>query len=179
MVLPATKYQWDVLYVLKLALFLAFLWVLSSYISGCASTNTIDTGKAVPVDIPLLDKWSGDYPVSELGRLPEGQQDTAAGYFGDKKTFMPVWQAFMPDEIPPTVDFSKNIIVFTRNVQFYNRTAIFKVELKEGTAEILAMETMSALPIEEKVAIAMAVIPREGVMAIRSGTGNIKVMDYK
>jgi hypothetical protein len=41
------------------------------------------------------------------------------------------------------------------------------------------METMSALPIEEKVAMAMAVIPREGVRTIRSGTGNIKVMDFK
>ena len=82
-------------------------------------------------------------------------------------------------EILPAVDFSKNIVVFTRNVQFYNRTSIFKVELQDGAAEIFAMETMSAMPIEEKVAMAMAVIPREGIRFIRSGTGNIKVMDFK
>lgn len=176
---PATGYQWDELYGLKFALCLVFLWFVPFYISGCASTNTIAAENAVPVDIPLLDKWSGEYPVSELGRLPEGQQDSAAGYLGDTATFINVWQAFMPEEISPTVDFTKNIVVFTRNVQFYNRTAIFKVELKDGSAEILAMETMSALPIEDKVAMAMAVIPREGVRFIRAGTENIKVMNLK
>jgi len=179
MPLPAAAYQRDKLYGLKFALFLIFLWVGPFHISGCASTSTINTGNAAPVDIPLIDKWSGEYPVAELGRLPEVQQDLAAGYFGDTETFVPVWQAFMPEENPPTVDFSKNIVVFTRNIQFYNRTAIFKVELKDGTAEILAMETMSALPIEEKVAMAMAVIPREGVKAIQAGTKKILVMDYK
>jgi hypothetical protein len=167
---------WDVLFGLKSALFLLLLWTVPFYMSGCASTNTINM---TPIDIPLIDKWSGDYPVSELGRLPEGQHDSGVGYIGDKVTFVPVWQAFMPEEILPTVDFSKNIVVFTRNDQFYNRTSIFKVELRDGSAEILAMETMSALPIEEKVAMAMAVIPREGVRAILSGTEKILVMDFK
>jgi hypothetical protein len=179
MPLSATGCQRDELYGLKFALFLVFLWVAPFYLSGCATTKTMDTAITVPVDIPLLDKWSGEYPVAELGRLPAGQQDSAAGYIGDTATFINVWQAFMPEENPPAVDFSKNIVVFSRNVEFYNRTAIFKVELKSATAEILAMETMSALPIEEKVAMAMAVIPREGVRFIRSGTENIKVMDFK
>jgi hypothetical protein len=141
--------------------------------TGCATTETINRE---PLDIPILKKWSGDYPVSELGRLPEGQQDLAAGYIGDGETFIKVWRAFMPKEILPAVDFSKNIVVFTRNVQFYNRTSILKVELQDGTAEILAMETMSALPIEEKVAMAMAVIPRDGVRAIRAGAEKVKVL---
>jgi hypothetical protein len=41
------------------------------------------------------------------------------------------------------------------------------------------METMSALPIEEKVAMAMAVIPRKGVMSIKAGTEKIQVVDFK
>jgi hypothetical protein len=143
---------------------------------GCATANTTDM---VPANLPLLEKWSGDYPVSELGRLPEGQQDVRAGYIGDIATFIPVWRAFMPDEILPVVDFSKNIVVFTRNIQFYNRTSILKVTLQEMNAEIFAMETMSAMPIEEKVAMAMAVIPRTGIIAIQSGTEKIQVMDYK
>ena len=129
-----------------------------------------------PRDIPLLEKWSGDYPVSELGRLPERQQDMVAGYISDTETFIQVWRAFMPKEILPVVDFSKNIVVFTRNIQFYNRTSILKVTLQNGTAEIIAMETMSAMPIEEKVAMAMAVIPRDGVMSIKTGTEKIQVI---
>lgn len=126
-------------------------------------------------EISLLETWSGDYPVPELERLPVGQQDTMAGYIGNAETFAPVWQAFMPNEPLPVVDFSKNIVVFTRNVQFYNRTSIFKVMLKDSTAEIFAMETMSALPIDDKVAMAMAVIPRQGVRAIQAGAEKIKV----
>ena len=140
--------------------------------AGCATTGT---GKMEPVEVSLLETWSGDYPVSELVRLPAGQQDTMAGYIGNAETFAPIWHVFMPNETLPAVDFRKNIIIFTRNVQFYNRTSILKVLLKESTAEIFAMETMSAIPIEDKVAMAMAVIPRQGVRAIQAGTEKIEV----
>ena len=180
MQLPVSRYRGNILYGLKFALFILLLWVVPFNMCGCTATNTINTPpNTALINIPLLEKWSGDYPVSELGRLPEGQQDMAAGYIGDTETFLPVWRAFMPGEILPAVDFSKNIVVFTRNVQFYNRTSIFKVELQDGAAEILAMETMSAIPIEEKVAMAMAVIPRKGVMSIEVGTEKIQVVDFK
>jgi len=139
---------------------------------GCAATGTRDME---PREVSLLETWSGDYPVSELGRLPAGQQDTMAGYVGDAEIFASIWQVFMPNESVPVIDFSKNIIVFTRNIQFYNRTSILKVMLKDSTAEILAMETMSALPIKDKVAIAMAVIPRQGVKAIQAGAEKIEI----
>jgi hypothetical protein len=153
--------------------FFLFLCAAILFFSGgCATTGT---GEMETGEISLLETWSGDYPVPELERLPVGQQDTMAGYIGNAETFAPVWQAFMPNEPLPVVDFSKNIVVFTRNVQFYNRTSIFKVMLKDSTAEIFAMETMSALPIDDKVAMAMAVIPRQGVRAIQAGAEKIKV----
>ena len=57
--------------------------------------------------------------------------------------------------------------------------SLLKVTLQDGTAEIIAMETMSAMPIEDKVAMAMGVIPREGVTAIQAGTQKIQVMPYQ
>jgi len=132
-----------------------------------------------PIDITILENWSGFYPVSQLDRLPEKQQDWAAGYIGDSETFIPVWRAFMPTEILPAVDFRKNIVVFTRNTRFYNRKSIITVTLQNGIAEIIAMETRTAMPIEEKVAMAMAVIPREGVMAIQAGDKKIQVLDVQ
>ena len=180
MQLPVSRYRRNIVYGLRFALFLLLLWAVLFNMCGCTATSSINTPpNTALINIPLLEKWSGDYPVSELGRLPEGQQDMAAGYIGDTESFIPVWRAFMPGDILPAVDFSKNIVVFTRNVQFYNRTSIFKVELQDGAAEIFAMETMSALPIEEKVAMAMAVIPRKGVMIIEVGTEKIKVVDFK
>jgi len=53
--------------------------------------------------------------------------------------------------------------------------SIFKITLKGGNVEILTMETMSALPIEDKVAMAMVVIPRTGVKFIQTGNEKIPV----
>jgi hypothetical protein len=68
------------------------------------------------------------------------------------------------------VDFRINLIVFYRNVVFYNRTSIGKIIQNGSTIEILAMETMSALPIEDKVSIFLAIIPRAGVTSITTGS---------
>lgn len=153
-----------------------FLLMLSAmlFITGCGSKKTQNTG---PKEIPLLSKWNGNYPVAELALLPAGQQDKPVGYISDTATFIPVWRAFMPTEILPAVDFSRNIVVFTRNTQFYNRMSILKITLQEGVAELISMETMSAIPIEDTVAMSMAVIPREGVTEIMAGTERITVID--
>jgi len=111
--------------------------------------------------------WSGDYPIAALDQLPPGQQQNRAGYIGDVDTFARIWQNFMPEAALPAVDFENNLVVFHRNIFYYNRTNILKVTLTEGVAEVLAMETMSAMPVEDRAAMAMAVIPRAGVKAIR------------
>jgi len=126
-------------------------------------------------EITILQNWRGDYPIVHLDRLPEGLQNSRIGYIGDAGIFVAVWQAFKPGEKAPEVDFSRNFIVFSRNVDFYNRTSIFKVTLKDGVIAVLSMETRSALPIEDKAAMAMAVIPRDGVRSIQTGSQRIPV----
>jgi hypothetical protein len=86
-----------------------------------------------------------------------------------------VWQALRSGEPVPQVDFARDLVVFARNVEFYNRTSIFKVVLKDGVAEVLAMETMSALPVEDRVAMALAVVPRVGVEFIQAGPARVPV----
>ena len=176
-----SRYPWNLSNSLKVFLSLLLVYSLQFLLTGCTTTPTAttETINYDPREIILLENWSGDYPLCELARLPEKQQDSAAGYIGDAVTFIPVWRAFMPDEILPPVDFSKNIVVFSRNVQFYNRLSILKVILQSGTAKIIAMETMSAMPMKEKAAMAMAVIPREGIMNIHAGSKTIQVMPYQ
>jgi len=127
------------------------------------------------VELPILEQWSGDFPLSEIKRLPEQQRATRAGYIGDTARFTAVWQVFMPSKPMPNVDFSGQLVVFVRNTDFYNRTAIGKVILNAGTAEIIAMETLSARPIEDKVAMALALIPRAGVTSVLAGRERIPV----
>ena len=138
--------------------------------TGCSH---VPVDSAPPAELAISQSWSGDYPVAELKRLPDGQQRSAAGFLGNAAAFESVWAAFKPGEAVPAVDFGKQVVVFHRNVDFYNRTRIFKVTLREGVAEVLAMETLSALPIVDKVAMAMAVIPRAGVKSLRAGPANV------
>jgi len=150
------------------------MWRIASLLTLVALTafsrvGTLSAAEDPRVDLPVSRTWSGDYPVAQLDRLPEGQRRSRVGYLGDEKAFFAVWKALKPDEDVPAVDFGGNLVVFSRNVVFYNRTNILKVTLKEGVAEILAMETMSALPIEDKVGMALAEIPRAGVVFLKAG----------
>lgn len=120
-----------------------------------------------PQDLSPSATWSGDYPVAALDQLPARQQQNRVGYIGDAATFAKVWQNFMPEEVLPRIDFKNDLVVFSRNLVYYNRTNIFKVTLTAGVAEVLAMETMTAMPVEDKAAMAMAVVPRAGIKAIR------------
>ena len=148
---------------------LVLLTIFVSVASGCASAG----GDGEPRDLPIVQQWSGDYPVAELQRLPEGQRETGVGYIGDAVTFATVWQVFKPGEKVPQIDFDQRLVVFSRNLNYYNRTSIAKVTLENEVVEVIAIETMSALPIGEDVAMAMAVIPRAGVRFIGGGTKRI------
>jgi hypothetical protein len=130
---------------------------------------------ALPANLAIVNKWDGDYPVSALKKLPRGQQKAVSGYIGDGATFADVWKSFKPGEKVPTVDFRKNLVVFTRNVKFYNRKAITKVTLLEGIMEVQGIETMTSVPVTNKVAMAMAEVPRQGVKTIRAGDKFIPV----
>jgi hypothetical protein len=130
---------------------------------------------ALPATLSIVNKWDGDYPVTALKKLPRGQQKTVSGYIGDGATFADVWKSFKPGEKVPTVDFRKNLVVFTRNVKFYNRKAITKVTLLEGIMEVQGIETMTSVPVTNKVAMAMAEVPRRGVKTLRAGDKFISV----
>jgi hypothetical protein len=144
-------------------------------LTGFLPVGALSSPGDFSVGLPVSRAWTGDYPVAQLDRLPEGQRRSRAGYLGDREVFAAVWKALKPGEEVPDVDFCRNLVVFSRNVEFYNRTGILKVTLKEGVAEILAMETMSAMPVEEKVAMALAEIPRAGVQFIKEGDERIPV----
>ena len=141
---------------------------------GRSETKTAAPGTLAP-PVTLVNKWDGDYPVSALSRLPRGQQKTVAGYIGDRSAFADVWKAFKPGEKVPAVDFKKNIVVFTRNVKFYNRKAITRVTLLDGVMEVQGIETMTSVPVTDKVAMALAEVPRQGVKSLRAGDKFIAV----
>lgn len=145
---------------------LCALLLVSSLASLFACTPVVGQSNQAK-DLPINASWSGDYPVAALKHLPAGQAQTRVGYFGDAAAFAKAWESFRPGEVVPVVDFAKNLVIFSRNVDFYNRTNILKVTLTSGIVDVLAMETMSARPIEAMAAMALVVVPRGGIKAIR------------
>ena len=121
-----------------------------------------------------LQSWQGDYQVAQLNLLPEMQREQAVGFIADAKTFRAVWKAFKPGEAVPEIDFTTNMVLFARNIQFYNRISIGKVSVKDGVAEVLAM---SAIPIEDRVAMSLVVVDSEGINGLKVGKGIINISD--
>jgi hypothetical protein len=125
---------------------------------------------------PILQRWVGDYPVAQLDRLPAGQSQSRVGYIGDAETFASVWQILKPGTALPQVDFNKNLVVFVRNVTLYHHTLVEKVTLKDGVAEIVAAQPLTpAEPIRDRVALGLAVVPREGLKFIQADSEQIPV----
>jgi hypothetical protein len=150
---------------------LCFL-LLPVLLTACGGTAGV---AAPPAATPVLQSWSGDYPVAELQRLPASQQRSGVGYLGSATEFAAVWNAMSPGEPVPVVDFDGHLVVFVRNVEFYNRIRIGAASLQDGVLDVLAMETLSALPVEDRVAMALAVVPRAGVRFIQLGTARVPV----
>jgi len=135
-----------------------------------AETEALDqNSQNLNGEAKILQSWQGDYPVARLDLLPEKQREQAVGFIGDPETFGGVWKAFSPGEPVPEIDLQANLVLFARNTQFYNRIRIGKVNVKNGVAELLAMETMSAMPIEDNVSISLVVVGRQGITALQIG----------
>jgi hypothetical protein len=158
---------------MRRARLLATILAVAIYLSYSASNfGAAETGKETPAasgEVAILQSWQGDYPVAQLKLLPEKQREQGVGFIDDGETFKTVWNVFKPGEDVPKIDFKAHLVLFARNTQFYNRISIGKVKVTNGVAEMLAMETMSAMPIEAKVAMSLVVVPRQGITAIQNG----------
>ena len=106
--------------------------------------------------------------MDRLNVLAEGQREHGNGYIGDPKSSEGFWATFKPGESLPKIDFRAHLLLFARNTRFFNRISIGWVKATNGVAEVLAMETMSAMPIEDKVAMSLAVVPRNGIQALKT-----------
>jgi hypothetical protein len=118
----------------------------------------------------ILKAWQGDYPVARLDLLPGNQHENGVGFINASENFAAVWKVFKPEEALPEIDFNVTLAFFAHNTQFFNRIRIGTVIVKDGVAELLAMETLSAMPIEDKVAMSLVVVAREGITGVQAGS---------
>lgn len=146
----------------------SFVASMSMAVWACQPTVNNGTSK---INKEILQQWQGDLPVSSLVLLPSESHQAGVGYINNTTWLKTIWPHLQLEIDTPNIDFKQNIIVYHYNTQFYNRNRIFKVEVHSGIAEVLAMETLSATPIEDKVAFSMAVISREGINSLKTRDG--------
>lgn len=142
---------------------------------GGKGANRVEPAQTVAGSVEIRQSWQGDYPVEGLAALPENTSRPGIGYIADATIFAAVWSAFKPTEPEPVIDFDHNLLIFVHNIQYYNRISIGKIVVKSGVAEVLAMETLSARPIEGQVAISMVEVSREGLTGIQARKGVIPI----
>jgi hypothetical protein len=147
--------------------------ILSLILSACG--EELPRHDKYPVPLTIKQKWDGVYPFRDLSHLPDGQQELPVGYINNRQELEKIWRYFKPGQTAPDMDFDHDMIVYSRNVDFFNRISIFKADLQDGTLEILTQETMSSLPVTDSVAISFIVIPADGIKFIKSGERRLVV----
>jgi hypothetical protein len=164
--------------VLRVIIVFAALISLSSdaFAGGGPNVKLKEFQSPKPNIRPVLQRWTGDYPVAQLDRLPAGQRQSSVGYIGDAVTFASVWQVLKPGTSLPRVDFGKNLVVFVRNLKSYHSTLVEKVTVKDGVADVVSAPPLMPAPsIEDRVAMGLAVISREGLKFIQADKEQIPV----
>lgn len=164
---------------MKKVLLLAFLFlsaVAFSSEAGVKKEKLNSNSSAENRDaLPILNRWNGDYPISQLDRFKEGHAQLHGGYMGDEVAFASFWKDFKPGTAFPRVNFNENLVVFVRGDASYSQMLIVKVTLKQNIAEIVAAGNRSRSTPEDSIAMALAVIPRAGVKFVRVGNEQIAV----
>lgn len=153
----------------KFQLKLALILLSISFILFVGLDTTIQSAEIVPQEAEILQAWQGDFPVAQLDVLPVNQRERSVGFIDNAKAFATIWKRFKSSENVPEINFAENLVLFARNTHFYNRISIGRVNIVDGIAEVLAMETMSAMTIEDMVGMSLVVIPRKGIVGVRTG----------
>jgi hypothetical protein len=135
----------------------------------CILNAALDTSAAEPKKMELKQKWQGTFPTARLKLLAKGHQASRVAFIAEGKQWSQVWKAFDAEAKEPKIDFDKNIVVMVKNVRFLNRIFVGNATLDDGTLKVLAGETRTARPINDRVHCAMFVVPRAGIKKISDG----------
>jgi len=117
--------------------------------------------------LPVIERWSGQYPVSELHRMPEEQMINGTGFVNNTAAWNEIWHGANQSDAP-AVDFHVEIVCFAHNVEFLNIVHVTAGTVDdEGVVDVLAMQTKTARPIDDFVYWSAGTIPIAGLTHLR------------
>lgn len=162
-------------------------WVLlacgSVLISGCfgSKIEARPDGLVAQIGPESIIGWTGDMPVAEMEKLPGRFFYKGIGVITDEKDFIRLWDAFTAEkpQIRPSVDFSQAIVILAYDDHYYNTCRIIGVDVKGGIANPVILKTRTSLSIQKTYFLAMAVIPRDGIIAVATNDRTLRVPEVK
>jgi hypothetical protein len=137
--------------------------------------KSLSSAKEKETYLPILNRWGGYYPISQLERFDEWHATARGGCFFEEPVFASFWRVFKEGKKVPSVDFDKDMVVFVGGEGSSQPLFITKISIKEGVAEVATDVRSSESTHEEGLPMALAVIPRAAVKSIRIGQQQITV----
>jgi uncharacterized lipoprotein YbaY len=120
--------------------------------------------------VRFLDQWSGRFPTKELARLPEGMQDTPAGFIADEAAFARLWEAWKPSQKRPAVDFKTSLVLFAvdRDPQYSPGPMAIMALMKDGVLTVMrgGLSAEKPVPAGETCGLVAAEVSRAGVRGV-------------
>ena len=117
--------------------------------------------------LPVIERWSGQYPVNELYRMPEEQMINGTGFVNNAATWNKIWHGANQSDAP-AVDFHSEIVCFAHNVVFLNILHVTAGTVDDdGVVDVLAIQTKTARPIDDFVYWSAGTIPIAGLTHLR------------
>lgn len=150
------------------SLFASRRTVLTLTLAGLITAVT-GVAMADPISVKIEKKWAGSLPVKSLKLFPEKQRKSRLAYVSSEKQWEALWKAAGFEEKLPKVDFEKSLVVVAKNVRSLNRISVNSASLDNGILRVLALETRTARPIQDKVYCSILVVPRKGIEKLSDG----------
>lgn len=147
-------------------------------VSGCFTTTVKPSDDALTAQIDTSSGgWRNDVPLTSLKKIKKFFHE-GIGRIDNNDDFELFWECFRdgnPRMLRPAVDFENAFVVMAYSPQFYNICQIIGVDVNRGIAVPIIRSTRTSMKIQDKVYMSVVVMPREGVLAVRSDDRTLKI----
>ena len=123
--------------------------------------------------------WNEMVALSSTRSAPEGLSDgqIRMSVISDDVSWDRLWSAVLKDTLCvfPQADFKNQVAVVVHNVKYLNNIKVLE-STREADVRLLNLAvTRTALPVQEKVQMAVILVPRASTKAIQVGKMKIKI----
>jgi hypothetical protein len=123
--------------------------------------------------------WNEMVALSATRAAPEGLDDgqLRMSLISDEASWNKLWSAVLKDTrcVFPRADFKNQVAVVVYNVKYLNEIKVLE-STKEADVRLLNLAvTRTALPVREKVQMAVILVPRANTKAVQVGKMKIRI----